>query len=230
MNLFRLQNNVPSVYVEESRDFQLFCRLYDCIFNNVIYDTKTILSILDPKYINDRLLRLYATKVGFFTDKNIDNTVYRYILSAFPTALKNKGTKLGIEQAVAAILKAENSNELPIVEIIKAQNNSDGVYDDDNSYYINILTPIEIYNKVALEEFLKYIIPAGFRYTIRPYTRNTADLPILLNSSLNGILKVADSVSSTIKESQEEEVLNNNPQADRQLGSYYMTTVKDENI
>ena len=32
--MFRIQDNVPEVYVEESRDFQLFSRIYDFAFQS----------------------------------------------------------------------------------------------------------------------------------------------------------------------------------------------------
>ena len=166
MNLFRLQNNVPPTYVEQSRDFQLFCRLYDTIFNGVRFDIESIPNIIDPMKISDNLLSLYATKVGFYTNNDIDNNVLRYILSAFPIAIRNKGTKLGIEQAVAAILKAENSTDRVEINIWRYN-------DSDFDYSIDILTPIEIYNKTALKEFLKYIIPAGFKYRIQPYNKES---------------------------------------------------------
>ena len=70
--MFRLQNNTPSYYVNNSRDFQLFCRLYDYINNGVKFDIDSIININDPLKINDRLLNLYGSKVGFFTNKNIN--------------------------------------------------------------------------------------------------------------------------------------------------------------
>ena len=91
--MFRLQNNTPSYYVNNSRDFQLFCRLYDYINNGVKFDIDSIININDPLKINDRLLNLYGSKVGFFTNKNINTNVLRRILKAFPYLIKYKGTK-----------------------------------------------------------------------------------------------------------------------------------------
>ena len=79
-------------------NFQLFCRLYDCINNGVQFDISTITDILDPIKVNDRIVKLLATRVGFITDIDIDNTVLRYILSAYPYIIKNKGTRKGIEE------------------------------------------------------------------------------------------------------------------------------------
>jgi hypothetical protein len=161
--------------VEQSRDFQLFCRLYDAVINGVRYDIKTIPTLLNPLTMRENLLPLYATKVGFFTNKQINDRVLRYILSAFPIALKHKGTKFGIELAVNAVLKAENSIENAIVNIT-----------NKDEYIVDIVTPINIYNKTALQEFLKYIVPAGYKYTISVGIRkDVGDTELDLQNSIN---------------------------------------------
>ena len=160
--MFRLEHNVPQVYVEQSRDFQLLCRLYDCINNGVRYDINSMLSILDPMKVSDRLLNLMCTKVGFFTSRNYDSLLLRYILVAFPFALKYKGSKHGIEIAVSAILKAES--EFRVLDETKS---IDSLITIDNvEHCIRIYTTVEIINKNALKDFLKYIMPVGYTYTI----------------------------------------------------------------
>ncbi len=167
-DIFRTQNNTPPIYVESSRDFQLFCRLFDTIVNSLRFRIKTILNLTNPMKLNDRMLKLYATKVGFITDREIDANVLRYILAAFPYIIKNKGTKLGIEQAVYTILKAENTVDPPYVEVIN-KFYENGKFVPNKSYIINIYLAARIYNRVALEEILKYVIPAGYIYNILLY-------------------------------------------------------------
>ena len=91
--MFRLQNNTPTIYVENSRDFQLLCRLFDYMINGIKYDINSILNILNPMKINDRMLNLLCTKLGFFPKNQYDSRTLRYILSTFPYIIKNKGTK-----------------------------------------------------------------------------------------------------------------------------------------
>ncbi len=155
--MFRLENNVPSTYIENSRDFQLLVRLYDSVFTGVRFDENTIPNILDPRLINDRMLDLYATKVGFFTNTIIDSKILREILQTFPYAIKNKGNKKGIEQAVYTILKTERNYSIPQIVI------------DNDNYSITIYTSKEIKNKKALEAFLEYIIPIGYTYSIEQF-------------------------------------------------------------
>ena len=91
--MFRLQEHMPDVYVNESRDFQVLCRLYDFLFNGIKFDIDSIININDAFKINERLLPLLAIKEGFFTDVQFDSKTLRYILKAFPYIIKYKGTK-----------------------------------------------------------------------------------------------------------------------------------------
>lgn len=186
--VFRQQNHVPDVYVRESRDFQLFCRLYDSVQQGTRFQVRNMVDSLSPEFANNRILTLMAARVGFTTRKYIDDSVLRYIIGAFPYAIKNKGTKVGIAQAVYAILKAENADETPTVLI------------DSASHTVNIYTYARLINRVALEEFLKYIVPTGYLLKFNvgiPYTG--ASTPI----------QAKDSVALEIKSGEELGVIGN---------------------
>lgn len=195
--MFRLQNNVPSTYIEQSRDFQLFCRLYDCINNGVQFDISTITDILDPIKVNDRVVKLLATRVGFITDIDIDNTVLRYILSAYPYIIKNKGTRKGIEAAVNAILHAEHSIKAATVEVV----NKPAEGSNQAEYSVNIYTPIILSSKTkkALNELLKYILPVGYVFDILPYDKLSGNEPLETDLTLttSNIIAVQGPLTTT---------------------------------
>lgn len=195
--MFRLQNNVPSTYIEQSRDFQLFCRLYDCINNGVQFDISTITDILDPIKVNDRVVKLLATRVGFITDIDIDNTVLRYILSAYPYIIKNKGTRKGIEAAVNAILHAEHSIKAATVEVV----NKPAEGSNQAEYSVNIYTPIILSSKTkkALNELLKYILPVGYIFDILPYDKLSGNKPLETDLTLttSNIIAVQGPLTTT---------------------------------
>lgn len=156
--MFRFENNMPEYLENESRDFQMMTRLDDLLFMGQRADIATIQNLNSTKKCKDTFLHLLAKKVGFFTNEYIEEDVLRNILGAFRLAVKHKGTKLGIFYAVTAILKSENTDKEPIIFIDSGENAS-----------IDILTPINIKNKVALNEFLRYVVPAGFIVNIKSY-------------------------------------------------------------
>lgn len=95
--MFYVRDNVPDVYINESRDFQLFARLYDLVFQSNRFSIDSMSCISDTMNCNDTLLPLLATKVGFFTDLNLTSKADRQILSAFPHIIKYKGSMKAIE-------------------------------------------------------------------------------------------------------------------------------------
>lgn len=169
MSMIRLQNSTPSEYCAQSRDFQLLCRLYDTIFNNLQFDISTITSILNTKKCRDTILPLLQTKVGFFTNKETDNVSLRYFLEVFPLLVKNKGTEQAIRQAVITFLKINNvlspvTIYYTIEEIVLANNYTV----PDHTILIGI--NCSFLDTTLLEEVLKYILPAGIGYYFYFYT------------------------------------------------------------
>lgn len=179
--MFRLQNNVPEVYVQESRDYQLLLRLYDSWNSGVNYSIKTILNILDSVTVSDSLLELLATRVGFFSRVRLDTNVLRYIVGAFPYLIRDKGTEKGIREAVYTILKAENNPDAVEPIVVSIQN---------NTHNIQILTTNTLYNKAALKELLRYILPFGYTYTLGQY------VPV---PSLTNIVELGSALTSNFE-------------------------------
>lgn len=155
--MFRLQDKVPQVYVEKSRDFQYFCRLVDILQNGVKFDIDTMVDLLEPFSSNDRMLELLCTKVGFFPKYHYNSEILRHIISVFPYAIRNKGTVDGIVAVVNSIIKAEN-----VTNINAPQKSYVDVYiDETGGVVVSIYASYTIENRNALNDVLSYIIPAG---------------------------------------------------------------------
>lgn len=224
--MFRLQNNTPEAYINNSRDFQLFCRLYDTINNGVRFDINTITNILDPLQINDRMLNLLCTKMGFFTKLNIPENVLRVILDSFPYAVKYKGSIRGIKYAVSSILKLEGTFEEP--EVIM----------NNETYTIQIFTAVKIKNKKALEEYLRYIIPLGYTVVIEQYIPNDLNKQPTNIRTSDSIKYMINPISSTSQVRGSDRIYNEpgdfnfaDEMEDNYIGSYIATSVvgKDNN-
>ena len=56
MKLFRTQENVPEIYVNKSRDFQILCRLKDVSFNSTKYLIDSLRHTPNTIEINETLL------------------------------------------------------------------------------------------------------------------------------------------------------------------------------
>ena len=181
--MFRVQDNVPEIYINESRDFQLVSRLYDLLFSGVKYDIDTMVNVLDATLAKDSVLQLMCTKIGFFPRIEIDANVLKYIIASFPYIIKNKGNKLGIQYAVNAILKSESnpsSTGKPHIEIINKLQQEDATLQE---YTVYIYTTVSLFNRAALEEVLRYVLPIGSTYQILSYEKvfDGRDTPTMLS-------------------------------------------------
>lgn len=162
MKQFRISENVPDVYPRKSRDFQLFCAIFDCLFGELKYNIDSIIDITNTSQCNERLLPLLQTKLGFFTKEKISGEDLRLILRAFPTIVRNKGSKTGIIQAVQVYLKLfglDVDSEVTITNKVFTE----GKYDDEKSYIVDIAVSDKLTDTSILTEILKYVIPAGYK-------------------------------------------------------------------
>ena len=145
--MFRVENNVPEVYPAESRDFQLFSRLYDLVFQASRCSIDSMSQISSTSNCNERLLPLLGTKVGFFSNQIISDKTYRHVLSAFPYIIKYKGSRRGIEYIINVFEKIANTS-ISIVSSTDA---------DLTIQFDRYNTDLEL-----LEELIEYVRPTGF--------------------------------------------------------------------
>ena len=164
METIRTQRLVPEVYTDESRDFQIFCRLYDSLFNGIKYDTDTIKYIVDTRNIQAGMLPLLQTKLGFFTKKSLDNTQLRYILQVFPELLRNKGSLSAIKKMLNMCLKLNHISGSYTINYSDSPSVINGVSINSHTIIVGIDTIIQ--NTEIINELARYILPAGFSFYI----------------------------------------------------------------
>lgn len=186
--MLRLQDNTPSIYCQKSRDFQLFCRLYDTVNNGVKFDIDSIININNATLISDRVINLLCTKVGFFPKHNYSTSLLRGIIQVFPYMIKYKGSLRGIEYAVRTVLKFEDikgSYEIILPPNIKGQ--------------IDIYVSIDLENKLALDDLLSYVLPIGYIYKLQLYKATEANSDLKTDASLAKIVSAPTTNISQIR-------------------------------
>lgn len=239
--MFRLQDNLPEVYINESRDFQILARISDMLFSSIKYDVDTMVNILDATLVKDKLLDLLCTRVGFFPAIEIDAQVLKYIIASFPYIIKHKGTAAGIKAAVNAVLKAENTQAVQtdavggvealdntLVEIISKKPKNE----TRNEYTVYIYTTQTIYNKDALAEIFKYVLPAGFTYKlflIGAKTANRDNAVIVQTSDAINVLRTTIKRAGSVRNSNDENIFIPGSMADRVIGAFDTTTIVSSN-
>lgn len=169
--MIKTQKLAPSVYYNQSRDFQLFGRIKDVLFNYVKNNTLAIKDITTNNTPNQKILELMCNTLGFNPKHEYNNLELSALCSIFISCMKAKGSKKAILLLLQMICSIENSDFEP--EIVTG-------YDDD---ILIILLPPDIKDWTLIRDVLDYILPSGQSYTLQnqtifPYSQIT-DMKLL---------------------------------------------------
>ena len=152
--MIEVQRQLPRVYYNESRDFQLLGRIFEILLNYLKTNADIIEHLNSPETIDERLVSLLATTVGFESRHAYDTDSLRIICGCFHDIIRYKGTMTGIERAVSALLNAQGIKDEPSVEAF---------YDTKN---IEIFIPAYAKDVIILKDLFEYILPVGWSYSI----------------------------------------------------------------
>ena len=170
--MIKSQNLVPNIYYKESRDFQLFGRIYDIIFNYAKTNIDLMENFSINNYTDSKLIELLARTLGFNNKLSYRNDDLNAICNVFITLMKNKGSLKSIELLVNTILNVSNINSKAKVTL-----------SDDVQYplvVINIPDVISNPEVKLLEDVLDYILPIGVCYNIKTTALVDPDKGILI--------------------------------------------------
>ena len=178
--MIRTQDLTPSIYYKESRDFQLFGRLYDIVFNYV----KTNVDLMENFPINahtdSKLIELLARTLGFNNKLNYRNDDLNAICNVFISLMRDKGSLRSIKSLVRTILNVSDINKNHLVSM-----NTASKYPLIEIHVPDVVSNSEI---KLLEDVLEYILPIGVCYDIKTtkvseVDRGTLNLSDALRSS-----------------------------------------------
>ena len=145
--MIKLQELTPSVYYEQSRDFQFIGRLYDIVLNYIKTNADNLYTLPIGKNMDEKLLNLLAFTLGFQSKHHYNSKQLLAICSVLPLILKNKGSLNAILIAVNSILYAEGISQALDYEF---KNNNLVLYLSQDLSDLTLLKDIMI-----------YILPAG---------------------------------------------------------------------
>ena len=221
--MFLTQNNVPSVYIEQSRDFQLIGRILDCVVNGIKFDINSVVNINDTEHIQGYMLQYLKSKIGFFTEKDFTEKDLRVVLSAFPYIIRYKGSRLSIEWAVNVFARINYITDDIIIQIINKELQED-TQKYGNKYEVHIFMEnddISKYDTSILSEIFRYILPppysvyffpykydGGRRYVIHTKQVPTiSDIVVYTPNTQNAMLRGSNENIQTIKDNHNYEYL-----------------------
>lgn len=165
--IIQIEKLTPDEYIEQSRDFQLLGRLFDCVINGAKLNSDSILFMLNTVAINDNYLELLKTKVGLIQDLDLTDDELRYVLQAFPYLVRRKGSISAIKEMLNMCLKIFNINATFRIERSTGNTVVNNVTLDEHSFAIGIDTVLK--SDALIKILAKYLMPPGFLLYIYYY-------------------------------------------------------------
>ena len=153
--MVKVQHLTPSIYYRESRDFQLFGRIYDILFNYVKNNVNCI------GEARKNIPSLLSPTLGYKLNRDISNDLYVF-LSSMPLIQKYKGSQNGIYMLIASFLNA--------CGIYKGHDITIEVQNNIKVLNISIPYALDSDNIIILEALLDYILPVSTLYNIKVAT------------------------------------------------------------
>lgn len=144
--MINLYNQVPTVYLKASRDFQYLSWLVNIVLNSVKHNVDDLYDLPMSK-ADPRLTELLAMTLGFKIKRDYDKDQLATLVSIIPKILKYKGTEKAIRLAGEALLRTSGAT---------------GRFDvtsDGNT--VEVLLPKNLVDITLFMDLMPYILPAG---------------------------------------------------------------------
>lgn len=195
--MFSIKQNMPDVYVRNSRDFQLMCNTFNILQMATKFDIDSINNLTNTKLCNDSTLKLLQTKLGFFTNYNLIGEDLRTLLLTFPYLIRKKGTLTGIKQCIQLFFKiVDKTRAVTITTINNTTETNELDYETTVPVYVvNISLLGKTFDVALLTEMLRYILPAGYGLKYYFQQDTTYTTPIFQTDTLNIVFISTDSKS-----------------------------------
>lgn len=154
--MIRVQDSVPSVYYDSSRDFQYIGHLFDLVLNAIKTDADLLFNLPFSTNSDDQLLDLMAYTLGLRLSKEkYTSAQLRSICSVAVKMMRAKGSLKAVSLLCTALLRADSVSGSFSTEV--SNNGTELIV-----YITNMSTCKDI-----LHEILPYIVPAGMVFNVK---------------------------------------------------------------
>jgi hypothetical protein len=157
--MIKMYDQVPLIYNNASRDFQILGHLYEVVLNYTKTNADMLYLLPNDVEADTRSTELLATTLGFRLRRNYDKEQLAALVSIFPTLLKVKGTLKAVDLAGNALVKASGIPGTFTSEL------------DEDAHILTVKIPIELSDITLFMDLLPYILPCGIRVSV---VRSTA--------------------------------------------------------
>lgn len=152
---------VPDIYYKDSRDFSYIGRLFEVLINYMktgAYLVKESVIEGESKNSSSIIVDLLATTLGFESKHEYILEDLIAICNCFTEILKKKGSIEAIRETINVLLLSQKIKTDITIEFDDR---------DANDYnHLLIKVPVELKDRVLIDDIFEYILPAGMTYTL----------------------------------------------------------------
>lgn len=164
--MINIKHQLPSIYYDASRDFQILGHLYEVVLNYSKTNADMLYLLPNGLTEDSRITEVLATTLGFKLRRNYDKAQLAALVSIFPQLLRIKGTKRAIDLVGDALVKASG---VP-----------GSFHSELKGQVLLVKIPVELTDITLFMDLLPYILPFGISVSIVRMTvrKETPTLPI----------------------------------------------------
>ena len=156
--MIKFEERLPDYYVNNSRDFQLLCRIFDIFLGGCFEDAEKIQRSWSIETLPENLLPLYARRLGLILDRYVPPAILRNICRSYPSICRHKGTLQAVREAAYAVFSA--NQEVTFLEVRYDSGPDPKTQDPRIQIKSNIHSSED---QQYLEMLYPYILPAGVK-------------------------------------------------------------------
>ena len=170
--MIKIKDQLPNVYYDASRDFQILGHLYEVLLNYAKTNVDMLYLLPNGIEADTRATELLATTLGFKLRRNYDKEQLAALVSIFPRLLKIKGTLGAVNLAGNALVKASGVPGAFTSEL------------DPETHVLTVKIPIELSDITLFMDLLPYILPFGIRVNVIRSTAVVKKITTPVNTSI----------------------------------------------
>lgn len=115
MSMLKSRNYIPHIF-RESRDIQVFLRIFDILYNITNYDISHLVDLISMDRCPDKFLPLLANYQGYEYDNTLSPGQNREIIKNYRDLTTHRGSETGIKNAI--ILSVVIKEDVTMKELI----------------------------------------------------------------------------------------------------------------
>lgn len=218
--MIRIQESVPGIYYNSSRDFQLLGHFFDLVLNSTKTEADLLFNLPLSQNSDDQLLDLMTFTLGLRLNKaKYTSRQLRSICSVAPKMMRLKGSRQAVSLLCTALMRADAAEGNFSLELNDAQT--------ELTVYITSYATC----RDALQELLPYILPAGMTFRIKESSEQTYVTTTKVNLAETvkyGIYNPGDSLGALVDPTSLAEDLVTQPE-EFKLGDAKVTNTESNN-